>query len=68
MFYKGSYSLHGTYWHDKFGTRQSSGCTNLTQGDAKFLFDRINPVIKPPAKFYTVATADNPGTTVYIHY
>lgn len=68
MFYRGSYSLHGTYWHDKFGTRQSSGCTNLTQGDAKFIYDRINPVIKPPAKLYTVATADNPGTVVFNHY
>lgn len=68
MFYYGSYSLHGTYWHDKFGTRQSSGCTNMTQGDAKFIFNLVNPVIKPPAKLYTVATADNPGTTVYIHY
>lgn len=68
MFYRGSYSIHGTYWHDKFGTRQSSGCTNLTQGDAKFIFDRVNPIIKPPAKLYTVATADNPGTTIYNHY
>lgn len=42
MYYRGSYALHGTYWHDEFGTQRSAGCTNLTQGDAKFLFERLN--------------------------
>lgn len=42
MYYSGSFAVHGTYWHDKFGTPQSAGCTNLTQGDAKFVFDRVN--------------------------
>jgi lipoprotein-anchoring transpeptidase ErfK/SrfK len=42
MYYSGSLAVHGTYWHDKFGTPQSAGCTNLTQGDAKFIFDRAS--------------------------
>jgi len=37
MFYNYDYALHGTYWHDKFGTPQSAGCTNMTQGDAKYI-------------------------------
>lgn len=68
MFYRGSYSLHGTYWHDKFGTRQSSGCTNLTQGDAKFIFDRVSPLIAPATAKYAFSKPDNPGTIIYNHY
>lgn len=67
MFYYGSFSLHGTYWHDKFGTRQSSGCTNLTQGDAKYIFDLVNPKI-PEGKTSVLSSSDNPGTVVYNHY
>lgn len=67
MYYRGSYSIHGTYWHDKFGSRQSSGCTNLTQGDAKFIFDRVNPVIAQ-GKQLIYSTFDNPGTIIYNHY
>jgi hypothetical protein len=42
MYFDGSYSLHGTYWHDLFGYRQSHGCVNLTISDAKFLFEWFN--------------------------
>lgn len=37
-FYKG-YGLHGTYWHNNFGTPMSHGCINLTVEDAGWLFD-----------------------------
>jgi lipoprotein-anchoring transpeptidase ErfK/SrfK len=37
-FYKG-YGLHGTYWHNKFGTPMSHGCVNLRTEDAGWLFD-----------------------------
>ena len=36
-FYRG-YGLHGTYWHDNFGTPMSHGCVNLSNGDAEWLF------------------------------
>ena len=36
-FYKG-YGLHGTYWHNNFGTPMSHGCVNLATGDAGWLF------------------------------
>lgn len=68
MYYRGSFSLHGTYWHDKFGSRQSSGCTNLTQGDAKFIFERVNPIIESETAQYIFSTRDNPGTIIYNHY
>ncbi len=67
MYYFGSFGIHGTYWHDKFGTRQSSGCTNLTQGDAKYIFDLVGPKLEDGA-FSVWFSADNPGTVVYNHY
>ncbi|MDX2162640.1 MAG: L,D-transpeptidase [bacterium] len=39
MYFDGSISLHGTYWHDLFGYRQSRGCVNLTISDARWLFE-----------------------------
>ena len=37
-FYRG-YGLHGTYWHNNFGTAMSHGCINLRKNDAKWLFN-----------------------------
>lgn len=39
MFYDGGYSLHGTYWHNNFGTPMSHGCTNLTNTDAQWFWE-----------------------------
>lgn len=38
MYFDDGISLHGTYWHDLFGYRQSRGCVNLTISDAKFIY------------------------------
>jgi len=37
-FYKG-YGLHGTYWHNSFGTPMSHGCVNLSIPDAEWLYN-----------------------------
>ncbi|MCK5430991.1 MAG: L,D-transpeptidase [Anaerolineales bacterium] len=37
-FYRG-YGLHGTYWHNNFGTPMSHGCINLSKNNAKWLFN-----------------------------
>lgn len=37
-FYKG-YGLHGTYWHNNFGTPMSHGCVNFAIEDSAWLFD-----------------------------
>ncbi|MHB8191920.1 MAG: L,D-transpeptidase family protein [Bellilinea sp.] len=37
-FYQG-YALHGTYWHNNFGTPMSHGCVNLRTEDAGWLFN-----------------------------
>ena len=37
-FYRG-YALHGTYWHNNFGTPMSHGCVNLATPDAQWLYN-----------------------------
>jgi lipoprotein-anchoring transpeptidase ErfK/SrfK len=39
MYFYKSYGLHGTYWHNNFGTPMSHGCVNLRTDDAAWLFD-----------------------------
>lgn len=39
MYYSGHYALHGTYWHQNFGTPMSHGCINLSLEDANWLFN-----------------------------
>jgi lipoprotein-anchoring transpeptidase ErfK/SrfK len=39
MYFKGDYGLHGTYWHNNFGTPMSHGCVNLSIPDAAWLYD-----------------------------
>ncbi len=39
MYFDGSISLHGTYWHDYFGYRQSRGCVNLSVSDARWVYE-----------------------------
>lgn len=38
FFYKG-YSIHGTYWHDNFGTPMSRGCVNMKTEDAAWVYE-----------------------------
>jgi lipoprotein-anchoring transpeptidase ErfK/SrfK len=53
MYFNGSVALHGTYWHNLFGSgvRISHGCVNLPLDAAAWLYDWA-PV----------------GTTVDVHY
>lgn len=39
MYFDESISLHGSYWHDYFGYRQSHGCVNMTVSDARWLYN-----------------------------
>lgn len=39
MFFDGDIALHGTFWHDGFGYRQSHGCVNMSIMDANWVFD-----------------------------
>ena len=39
LWFKGDYSLHGTYWHHNFGHPMSHGCVNLPTPFAESLFN-----------------------------
>lgn len=38
MYFDGDIALHGAYWHDLFGYRQSKGCVNLSIMDSWWLY------------------------------
>ena len=37
-FYQG-YGIHGTYWHNNFGTPMSHGCVNMLTSEAEWVFN-----------------------------
>ena len=50
-FFTKGIATHGTYWHNNYGTPQSSGCVNMRNHEAKWLFRWVNP-IGGPHEFY----------------
>lgn len=73
MFFEGSgvpawkgYGLHGTYWHNDFGTPRSHGCVNLPTSIAERLFYWTTPTL-PEGKWSVRSSDDNPGTRIVIH-
>ncbi|MEM7131436.1 MAG: L,D-transpeptidase [Chloroflexota bacterium] len=67
MYFYQEYALHGSYWHDNFGNPMSHGCVNMTNLDAKWLFDFAGPVWDGETVWYR-STAENPGARVIVHY
>ena len=39
MYFYKDYGIHGTYWHNNFGTPMSHGCVNMTIPDAEWLYN-----------------------------
>jgi lipoprotein-anchoring transpeptidase ErfK/SrfK len=66
QYFFADYGFHGTYWHQKFGQPMSHGCINMTNADAKWLFDWAGPKWDGKSIWYA-STADNPGTLVIVH-
>ncbi len=49
VYFRGSYALHGAFWHDRFGLRTSHGCVNLAPDDARRFFNFVDsPVLEEP--------------------
>lgn len=38
MYFYSGYSLHGTYWHNNFGTPMSHGCVNMRTPEAEWMY------------------------------
>lgn len=66
QYFYGEYAFHGTYWHSDFGRPKSRGCINMTNADAKWLFDWAGPVWDGKTTWFR-STPDNPGTLVIVH-
>jgi hypothetical protein len=60
------YGLHGTYWHDAFGTQRSHGCVNLPTSIAEKLFYWVTPELGSN-QWAVYASDKNPGTRIVIH-
>lgn len=39
MYFYGAYAIHGTHWHNSFGTRVSHGCVNVPLASAEWLYN-----------------------------
>lgn len=39
MYFYGDYGIHGTYWHNNFGTPMSHGCVNMSEADAEEVYN-----------------------------
>ncbi|AKV02928.1 hypothetical protein AKJ09_09591 [Labilithrix luteola] len=66
MYFNGSYALHGAFWHNNFGRKQSHGCVNLAPQDAKALFGWTEP--RMPDGWHGVwSTPEKLGTRVVVH-
>lgn len=39
MFFYQGYAIHGTYWHNNFGTPMSHGCVNLSIPDSEWMYN-----------------------------
>lgn len=60
------YGLHGTYWHNDFGTQRSHGCVNLPIPVAQKLYFWTTPIL-PEGKGVVFSSDANPGTRIVIH-
>lgn len=59
------FSIHGTYWHENFGTPMSHGCVNMKTSEAEQLFYWAHPDIGDARS--GKATTEDPGTKVIIY-
>lgn len=61
----GYIAMHGTYWHDEFGTENSHGCVNMSPLDARWVWEFTEPTL-PPGWLRIDSTDAHPGTMVRI--
>jgi lipoprotein-anchoring transpeptidase ErfK/SrfK len=66
QYFYADYGLHGTYWHNDFGRPKSHGCVNMTNADAKWVWEWLGPEWDGKTVWQR-STDDNPGSLVVVH-
>ncbi|MQC26942.1 MAG: hypothetical protein DWG76_05790 [Chloroflexi bacterium] len=48
MYFYEDYGIHGTHWHNNFGTPMSAGCVNMTIDDSEWMyrFAEVGTIVK----------------------
>lgn len=59
------FGIHGTYWHENFGTPMSHGCINMRTEEAELIYNWSDP--NTGDKKSIRAEKDNTGTQVVIY-
>ena len=67
QYFHEDYGFHGTYWHNNFGNPMSHGCVNMTNTDARWLFDWAGPEWEETGRIWQRSTEEEPGTYVIVH-
>lgn len=57
-------AIHGTYWHNDYGRRHSSGCINVPSQIARWVFRWVDPVAE--YEVYTEEAEPGEGTPVVV--
>jgi LysM repeat protein len=58
------YAFHGTWWHTNFGAPASRGCVNMTNEDARWLFEWASPTHTQGGWYISEGSE---GTLVVVH-
>ncbi len=64
--FEGPYSLHGAYWHDRWGQKKSAGCVNLSPTDSRRLYAWTDPPVHEGWHGLRSITDPGPRTVVNI--
>jgi len=65
QYFYSEYAIHGTYWHNSFGTPRSHGCVNMTNADARWVWEHLGPVWDG-VTVWDKSTDENPGGIVIV--
>lgn len=65
QYFYNEFALHGTYWHNNFGTPMSHGCVNLTIEDAEWLFSWSFPEWDGSGGW--IRSTESDATLVWVH-
>ena len=67
QYFYADYAFHGTYWHNNFGQPMSHGCVNMTNDDARWLFEWAGPTWQAAGPVWQKPTDPSLGTLVVVH-